>query len=120
MKMRMREGRTTERKENANDIQTRGPRTKSQRIGMRVAEKRIKADSVHVRETERDTRSARGAGTREERRRNRESEAERETAITNATDEIAAAVVALRDPSINHNCQCVSTEQVSEELPDFS
>lgn len=87
---------------------------------MRVAEKRIKADSVHVRETERDTRSARGAGTREERRRNRESEAERETAITNATDEIAAAVVALRDPSINHNCHCVSTEQVSEELPDFS
>lgn len=113
MKMRMREGGTTERKVTGNDIQTRGPRTKSQRIVMRLGEKRIKADSVHVQETERDTRSARGAGTREEKRRNRETEAKRETAITNATDEIAAAVVALRDQSINHHCHCVSTEQVS-------
>ncbi len=31
MKMRMREGRTTERKETGNIIQTRGPRTKNQR-----------------------------------------------------------------------------------------
>lgn len=77
------------------------------RIVMRVGEKRIKADSVHVQETERDTRSARGAGTRKERRRNRETEAERETAITNATDEITAAVEALRDRSItadHHDC----------------
>lgn len=74
---------------------------------MRVGEKRIKADSVHVQETGRDTRSAREAGTR----RDRETEAERETAITNATDEIAAE--ALRDRSItadHHDCYRVSTE----------
>ncbi len=84
------------------------------RIVMRVGEKRIKADSVHVQETGRDTRSARGAGTRKERRRNRETEAERETAITNATDEIT--VEALRDPSItadHHDCYRVSTERLS-------
>lgn len=72
---------------------------------MRVEEKRIKADSVHVQETGRDTRSARGAGTRKERRRNRETE----TAITNATDEIT--VEALRDPSItadHHDCYRVN------------
>lgn len=59
---------------------------------MRVVEKKIKADSGRVQETERDLR------TRKERRINRETEAESETAITNATDEIAVA--ALRDPSI--------------------
>lgn len=73
---------------------------------MRVGEKRIKADSVHVQETGRDTRSARGAGTRKER--------SRETAITNATDE--TAVEALRDRSItadHHDCYRVSTERLS-------
>ncbi len=78
------------------------------RIVMRVGEKRIKADSVHVQETGRDTRSAREAGTRKERRRSRE------TAITNATDEIA--VEALREQSITadlHDCYRVSTERLS-------
>lgn len=55
------------------------------RIATRVGEKKIKADSARVQETERDTRKSR--------------EAERETAITNATDGIAAAVAAPRDPS---------------------
>ena len=64
---------------------------------MRVVEKKIKADSGRVQETERDQR------TRKERRKNRETEAESETAITNATDEIAVA--ALRDPSITADQQ---------------
>lgn len=63
---------------------------------MRVVEKKIKADSGRVQETERDQR------TRKERRKNRETEAESETAITNATDEIAV----LRDPSITADQNC--------------
>ncbi|XP_043088606.1 peptidyl-prolyl cis-trans isomerase-like 4 isoform X1 [Puntigrus tetrazona] len=58
------------------------------RIATRVGGKRTKAGSVHVQETERDTRSVREAGTRT----NTEAESE------NATDEIA--VEARRDPSI--------------------